>query len=125
MNIPSSARPRRISREAMRSPAAGSVTGSTVTAGVATVLDTPGGAAMRPAMLPLQLVHQVVHHALEWIETKRGGHRRAQVRVGVDVVEHAPATRSVQILDPAHRKSGCLHDPVRGANGIRRDFRKR
>src|SRR6187397_2309284 len=114
-----------MSRERMRSPATGPCAGSGVTAGVTTMVETPGGAAIRPAILPLQLGHQIVHDPLERIEAEGRGHRRAQVGVGVDVVEHAPASGSFQIFDPADREAGRLHDPRRGVNGSGWNFWKR
>src|SRR5688572_29526387 len=47
----------------------------------------------------LELAGQKIDDALERIEAERGGHGGPQVRVGVDVVEHAASARGLQVLD--------------------------
>ena len=70
-----------------------------------------------------QLALKEVDDALERIEAERGGDRRPQVRVGVDVVEDAPAVGRVEVLDAADVQPRCPDDPRRGLDGRRAALR--
>src|SRR5688572_32348776 len=63
---------------------------------------------MRPALL--HLARQERDDTVEGIEAKCFCDRGAQVRVCVDVVEHAPTVRRFQVLDSADVQPGRAHD---------------
>ena len=52
------------------------------------------------------LLRQKIDYSLEGIEAEGSGDGRAQVRVGVHIVEDHSAVRRLQVLDTAHVESG-------------------
>jgi hypothetical protein len=73
------------------------------------------------AQFPLQ----VVHHALERVETEGFGDRGTQVGIRVDVVEDAAPVRGLQVLDAAHVDLRGLDDAPGRRDGLRRHVRVR
>src|SRR6185503_14889495 len=65
----------------------------------------------------LELVDQEIHHPLERIEPECRGDRGTQVRVGVDVVEHAPAVERIEIFDAADVEPRRADNLLRGRHG--------
>ena len=63
-----------------------------------------------------------VDHPLERIEAEGLRHRRAQVGVGVDVVEHEAAVARLEILDAADVELAGRDDPLAPGDGLRRHF---
>jgi hypothetical protein len=65
---------------------------------------------------------QIVHDAIEGIEAERGGDRRPEVRVGVDVVEHAAAVRCFEVLDATDVQTRRADDARGGIDGVCRNL---
>src|SRR5688572_5288534 len=72
----------------------------------------------RDGELPLQERND----ALEGVEAKRRSNGGTQVRVGVDVVEHAPAVGCLQVLDAADVEPGGVDDSPRGCDSLCGNF---
>src|SRR5688572_33226916 len=73
-----------------------------------------------PSMVA-ELTPEKRRHPIEGVEAKRGRHRWTQIRVGVDVVEHAPAIRRLEVLDAADVEPRRVHDAPRCLDGLRRN----
>ena len=74
------------------------------------------------ALVGADLAREEVDHALERIETECLRHRRPQVRVGVDVVDHQAAVAGLEVLDAGDVELARRHDALAPGHGLLRHF---
>src|SRR4029453_12267719 len=80
------------------------------------------GSPLNGAPATLHLAQEEIDYALERIESERLPDGRAQVRVGVDVVEDQAAVLRFEILDSPYVELSCRDDLLAPRDGLRRHF---